>query len=51
MPDESTCVADPQLLLLIQSRDLLRTIRTAVIASAGLPAVLICLVFALGKTL
>ncbi len=51
MPDESTCVVDPQLLLLIQSRDLLRTIRTAVIASAGLTAVLICLVFALGKTL
>jgi hypothetical protein len=32
MPDESTCVTDPQLLVQIQSRDTLRNIRTAVIA-------------------
>jgi len=49
MPDESTYVTDPQLLLQIQSRDTLRTIRTAVIANAVLSGILLFLVLALGK--
>jgi hypothetical protein len=51
MPDESTCVTGPQLLLQIQSRDTLRTIRTAVIVNAVLTAVLLFMVFSLLKLL
>ena len=49
MPDESTCVTDPQMLLQIQSRDTLRTIRTAVIVNAVFSGILLFLVLAVGK--